>query len=52
MYTRVAPEGEVKKYLDWILSSAGQCILLHQGYAPVRATSCPELGTASNASPG
>jgi phosphate transport system substrate-binding protein len=52
MYTRVAPEGEVKKYLDWILSSAGQCILLHQGYAPVSATSCPELGTASNASPG
>jgi phosphate transport system substrate-binding protein len=41
MYTRLAPEGAVKTYLDWILSEAGQCILLEQGYAPVQATSCP-----------
>jgi phosphate transport system substrate-binding protein len=41
MYTRLAPEGAVKTYLDWILSTAGQCILLEQGYAPVKATSCP-----------
>jgi phosphate transport system substrate-binding protein len=41
MYTRLAPEGAVKAYLDWILSDAGQCILLDQGYAPVRETSCP-----------
>jgi phosphate transport system substrate-binding protein len=40
MYTRLAPEGAVKMYLDWILSDAGQCILLDQGYAPVRATDC------------
>jgi phosphate transport system substrate-binding protein len=41
MYTRTAPEGAVKGYLDWILSDAGQCILLDKGYAPVRAMSCP-----------
>jgi phosphate transport system substrate-binding protein len=37
MYTRGQPQGEVKKYLDWILSDAGQRILLEKGYAPVRA---------------
>ena len=37
MYTRGQPEGEVKKYLDWILSDAGQRILLEKGYAPVRS---------------
>jgi phosphate transport system substrate-binding protein len=42
MYTRLAPEGAVKTYLDWILSDAGQCILLDQGYAPVRAPDCPD----------
>jgi phosphate transport system substrate-binding protein len=36
MYTAGQPEGEVKKYLDWILSDAGQRILLEKGYAPVR----------------
>jgi phosphate transport system substrate-binding protein len=41
MYTRTAPEGAVKTYLDWILSDAGQCILLEQGYASVRPLSCP-----------
>jgi phosphate transport system substrate-binding protein len=41
MYTRSAPQGAVKGYLDWILSDAGQCILLDKGYAPVRAMSCP-----------
>jgi len=36
MYTRGQPEGDVKKYIDWILSDAGQRILLEKGYAPVR----------------
>jgi phosphate transport system substrate-binding protein len=36
MYTRGRPEGEVKRYIDWILSDAGQRILLEKGYAPVR----------------
>lgn len=38
MYTRGAPEGDVKIYLDWILSPTGQTIILNKGYAPVRAT--------------
>jgi len=36
MYTRGQPEGDVKKYLDWILSDAGQRILVEKGYAAVR----------------
>ena len=40
MYTRGEPQGEVKKYLDWVLSDAGQCILKDKGYVPVREVSC------------
>ncbi len=40
MYTAGQPEGAVKDYMDWILSDAGQCIILEKGYAPVRAVSC------------
>ncbi len=40
MYTAGQPEGAVKEYMDWILSDAGQCIILDKGYAPVRAVSC------------
>ena len=40
MYTNGQPTGSIKKYLDWILSDAGQCIILEKGYAPVRAVSC------------
>ncbi len=40
MYTDGAPEGDIKKYLDWILSDEGQCIILKKGYAPVRAVTC------------
>jgi phosphate transport system substrate-binding protein len=40
MYTNGEPRGEIKKYLDWILSDAGQCILLKKGYAPVRDITC------------
>ncbi len=36
MYTAGEPAGAVKKYLDWILSDAGQRIILDKGYAPVR----------------
>jgi phosphate transport system substrate-binding protein len=36
MYTAGPPQGEVKKYLDWVLSDAGQRILSEKGYAPVR----------------
>jgi phosphate transport system substrate-binding protein len=40
MYTAGQPEGAVKVYMDWILGDGGQCILLDQGYAPVRAVQC------------
>ena len=40
MYTSGEPQGEVKKYLDWVLSDAGQCIIKEKGYAPVRNVSC------------
>ena len=40
MYTSGEPQGEVKKYLDWVLSDAGQCIIKEKGYAPVRDVSC------------
>ena len=40
MYTSGEPKGETKKYLDWILSDEGQCIILKKGYAPVRSVKC------------
>ena len=40
MYTNGEPKGEIKNYLDWILSDAGQCILQKKGYAPVRHVKC------------
>lgn len=40
MYTAGQPEGKVKEYMDWILSDAGQCIIVEKGYAPVREVNC------------
>jgi len=40
MYTNGEPTGHIKEYMDWILSDAGQCILLKKGYAPVRDVKC------------
>ena len=40
MYTNGEPQGAIKEYMDWILSDAGQCILVKKGYAPVRAVTC------------
>ncbi len=40
MYTAGHPQGVVKEYLDWILGSAGQCIIRGKGYAPVKSVSC------------
>lgn len=36
MYTRSRPTGEIKKYIDWILSPEGQSIVERVGYFPVR----------------
>ena len=40
MYTNGEPAGEIKKYLDWILSDTGQCIISDKGYAPVKTVEC------------
>ncbi len=40
MYTNGAPQGEIKNYMDWILSDVGQCILVKKGYAPVHDVKC------------
>ncbi len=41
MYTAGKPSGDIGTYLEWILSDAGQCIILAKGYAPVRKVECP-----------
>ncbi len=40
MYTPGDPVGEVRKYLDWVLSQEGQCIMLELGYTPARSVEC------------
>lgn len=35
MYTLGEPEGEIKAYLDWIRSDAGQALVEQAGYAPL-----------------
>lgn len=40
MYTANAPVGEVKNYMDWILSDEGQCLIQSKGYAPARKVTC------------
>ena len=42
MYTNGEAAGEIKAYLDWILSDAGQCIIAAIGYAPVRHVTCQQ----------
>ena len=36
MYMTNKPTGEIKKYVDWILSPAGQRIVTELGYFPVK----------------
>ena len=40
MYTNGQPEGEIKKYMDWVVSEDGQCILAERQYAPLRKRAC------------
>ncbi len=40
MYTNGQPAGAIARYLDWIKSDAGQCIIMKKGYAPIKAVSC------------
>ena len=36
MYTNGEPTGEIKAYLDWILSPAGQQIVADLGFVPLK----------------
>jgi phosphate transport system substrate-binding protein len=38
-YTRTKPSGDVKKFVDWVLSSEGQQIVTKVGYFPVEPVS-------------
>ena len=40
MYTDGEPKGDIKAYMDWIMSDEGQCIIMNKGYAPVRPVKC------------
>jgi phosphate transport system substrate-binding protein len=40
MYTNGEPTGDVKKYMDWIKSDVGQCIVAKEGYAPAKKVTC------------
>ena len=40
MYTNGEPTGEIKAYMDWILSDTGQCIIYDMGYAPAKDVKC------------
>jgi len=40
VYAKNQPSGEIRSYLEWILSDEGQCIVKLKGYAPVRALEC------------
>lgn len=52
MYTLGEPEGAVKKYIDWILSPAGQAVLQDNGYVPVGTAPAPAAAdTAAGAAP-
>jgi phosphate transport system substrate-binding protein len=35
-YTATAPSGELKKFIDWVLSPEGQAIVVKVGYFPVK----------------
>lgn len=36
LYTRTRPTGDIKKFVDWILSSEGQSVVNEVGYFPIR----------------
>ena len=40
MYTNGEPQGEIAKYMSWIKSDEGQCIILAKGYAPAAPVTC------------
>jgi ABC-type phosphate transport system substrate-binding protein len=47
LYTLGEPQGEVKKYIDWILSDAGQKLVESSGYVPLPANLRGTAGAAA-----
>ncbi|MCY2991846.1 MAG: phosphate ABC transporter substrate-binding protein [Planctomycetota bacterium] len=45
MYTRGEPAGEVKEFLDWVRSEAGQKVVIDLGYVPLHAAATGEIET-------
>jgi phosphate transport system substrate-binding protein len=35
-YTRTKPAGDAKKFVEWVLSDAGQSVVEKVGYFPIR----------------
>ena len=40
MYTAGQPQGAIEEYMNWILSTEGQCLIVERGYAPVTDVEC------------
>ena len=40
MYTAGQPQGAIEEYMNWILSTEGQCLILERGYAPFTDLEC------------
>ncbi|MBF0610285.1 MAG: phosphate ABC transporter substrate-binding protein [Magnetococcales bacterium] len=40
MYTNGEPTGDIKAYMDWIMSKDGQCLVVKKGYAPAQKVEC------------
>jgi phosphate transport system substrate-binding protein len=47
MYTLGEPTGEIKAYIDWTLSPAGQAIVKKAGYIPMEAMKAPATPAAA-----
>jgi ABC-type phosphate transport system substrate-binding protein len=43
IYTVGEPQGEIRAYLNWILSSEGQDVVALKGYVPVEPTRLPDV---------
>jgi len=51
LYTLGEPEGAVKKYIEWILSPAGQKVLQDNGYVPLTAAAPAPTDSTATAAP-
>lgn len=40
LYSREEPRGEIRAFLDWVITDAGQCIAARLGFPPIRVMEC------------